>query len=68
MYNKVIDFLMSEAVSKSDIYVVVATHNKDGVLHAVQGLQDKRISPESGKFVFGQIYGMGEQVSMPLGI
>lgn len=67
MYNQVIDFLLNEAVTGSDMYVVVATHNEGGVRHAVKGLQDRGISSQSGKFVFGQIYGMGEQMSMPLG-
>ena len=68
MYNRVIDLLISEAETRtdSDIYVVVATHNESGAFHAVE---EMRKSPkiDSNKFVFGQIYGMGEQLSMPLG-
>jgi hypothetical protein len=68
MYNCVIDFLLNEAVSGSKLYVVVATHNEAGVRHAVEGLLNKHISIQDGRFVFGQIYGMGEQMSMPLGM
>jgi len=68
MYNHVFDFLLNEAVSGSNLYAVVATHNEGGVRHAVKGLHDKNISIQDGRFVFGQIYGMGEQMSMPLGM
>ena len=68
MYNRVIDFLISETETSSDteLYVVVATHNESGAFHAVEQIR-KRPKIGSNKFVFGQIYGMGEQLSMPLG-
>ena len=65
MYNAVIDFLTDEASKDRDIYIVVATHNDSGAYHAVERIKEKNLA--NGKFVFGQIYGMGEQLSMPLG-
>ena len=53
---------------KSEIpYVVVATHNEKGVWHAADLVRDRGIDPRGGRVVFGQIYGMGEQISLPLG-
>ena len=61
MYLKVISYLLE----KPEIYAVVATHNETAVGEIVELLK-KRI--ESNTIVFGQIYGMGEQITMPLGM
>ena len=47
--------------------MVVATHNEKGVWHAADIVQRKGIDPKGGGIVFGQIYGMGDQISLPLG-
>ena len=57
---KVISYLLT----KPDIYAVVATHNEKAVADIVEMLKRKT---ESSTIVFGQIYGMGEQITMPLG-
>ena len=57
---KVISYLLT----KPDIYAVVATHNEKAVADIVEMLKRKT---ESNTIVFGQIYGMGEQITMPLG-
>ena len=57
---KVISYLLN----KPDIYAVVATHNEKAVADIVEMLKRKT---ESSTIVFGQIYGMGEQITMPLG-
>ena len=61
-YNhfKVISYLLN----KPDIYAVVATHNEKAVADIVEMLKRKT---EFNTIVFGQIYGMGEQITMPLG-
>ena len=51
-------------LTKPDIYAVVATHNEKAVADIVEMLKRKT---ESSTIVFGQIYGMGEQITMPLG-
>jgi len=38
-----------------------------GAFHAVDEMKKRGIDSGKGHFVFGQIYGMGEQLSMPLG-
>ena len=57
---KVISYLLN----KPDIYAVVATHNEKAVADIVEMLKRKT---EFNTIVFGQIYGMGEQITMPLG-
>ena len=70
MYNRVIRHLLQEsraAAAAAPPYVVVATHNEKGVWHAADIVRREGIDPRGGDVVFGQIYGMGEQISLPLG-
>ena len=62
MYQKVIGFLLE----RSNGYTVIATHNEDAVGKIAQKLRNNE-EKRQGKFVFAQIYGMGEQITMPLG-
>lgn len=67
MYGKVINFLMEKA-NQENIYVVVATHNEKSVFEAAERLKALEGRKKlKGNFVFAQIYGMGEQITMPLG-
>ena len=61
MYLKVIDYLLS----KNEGYFVIASHNEQAVQEIVKKM--KKMENIGPKFVFGQIYGMGEQITMPLG-
>jgi hypothetical protein len=64
MYNSVVGFLLSDPSNLP--YLVVATHNEKGVTNAADIIRRQGIDPVGGKVVFGQIYGMGEQISLPL--
>ncbi len=67
MYNEVISYLMEHA-AKENSYLIVATHNEKGVQHAVDKLNSlENFNNSDERIVFAQIYGMGEQISMPLG-
>ncbi len=66
MYNAVIDFLLHSPADRLP-YLVVATHNEKGVAHAAETIRRHGVDAQSGSVVFGQIYGMGEQISLPLG-
>ena len=46
--------------------IVLGTHNEQSVLNAANKLLDLGIAPDSRKVVFGQIYGMADQISVPL--
>lgn len=59
MYLKVIDYLKE----KSGSYVVIATHNEQAVQTLVTQVNDNC----KAEIAFAQIYGMGEQITMPLG-
>ena len=63
VYDGVIQHLLE---SNPEGYLVIATHNEAAVRTAAGRIPEGvRVS---GKVVFGQIYGMAEQISVPLGI
>ena len=66
MYGKVISYLLQKAKS-DDLYMVIATHNETAVQNAVSELANTSDTIGFNKVVFAQIYGMGEQITMPLG-
>ena len=66
MYGKVISYLLNKAI-KDDLYMVIATHNEAAVQNAVIELSNTSDTIGYNKVVFAQIYGMGEQITMPLG-
>jgi hypothetical protein len=47
--------------------VIIATHNEETVCHSASRLLDLGLDPWAGNVVFAQIYGMAEQISIPLG-
>jgi len=69
MYNRVVDHMMdiiASDITQDKCNIVVATHNEAGALHAASKMLQNGIPPDSGHVVFGQIYGMAEQISIPL--
>jgi len=67
MYNDVVDF-MTEHISKvgDRCNIVCGTHNEAGALHAASRLNELSIEPKSDRVVFGQIFGMADQISVPM--
>eukprot|EP00095_Tigriopus_kingsejongensis_P004423 snap_masked-scaffold1224_size54636-processed-gene-0.6 protein:Tk04423 transcript:snap_masked-scaffold1224_size54636-processed-gene-0.6-mRNA-1 annotation:"probable proline dehydrogenase 2" len=63
MYNQVLDHMVEYAQQNRAGYLVVASHNEESVRRASDLIAAE--CPQAN-VVFGQIYGMGEQISMPL--
>jgi len=67
MYNRVVDYLLNHIATVGDrCNIVCGTHNEAGAIHVAKTLVDLGIDPGSGQVVFGQIYGMADQISVPL--
>lgn len=63
MYDSVVDFMLRS----NDAYLVIATHNESSARRAADAVREIGIGNISNRVVFGQIYGMAEQITMPLG-
>ena len=48
--------------------IVLGTHNEKSALNAASIILQSGIKPESHQVVFGQIYGMADQISVPLAV
>ncbi|TRY70761.1 hypothetical protein TCAL_04874 [Tigriopus californicus] len=64
-YDQVIAHMIEYISQDPAGYLVVASHNETSVSRASEMITQKGLKT-TGSVVFGQIYGMGEQISMPL--
>ncbi|CAH1800479.1 unnamed protein product [Owenia fusiformis] len=69
MYEKVLTEGMDQIVQRERgrIALMVASHNEDTVRFTVQKMKDYGIHPDDKVICFGQLLGMCDQISFPLG-
>lgn len=69
MYNKVLREVMMQIQmsEKGRISVMVASHNEDTVRYTVEKMKEFGIKPDDRVLCFGQLLGMCDQISFPLG-
>uniref|UniRef100_T1J6H6 Proline dehydrogenase n=1 Tax=Strigamia maritima TaxID=126957 RepID=T1J6H6_STRMM len=69
MYNRTLLECLQKIKQSGDksISVMVATHNEDTIRFAVTKMKELGIGPRDRVVCFGQLYGMCDQVSFPLG-
>lgn len=69
MYHKVLDSMLLEAKrqEKGRVSVMVASHNEDTVKFTVGMMKVHGIQPTDKVVCFGQLLGMCDQISFPLG-
>jgi len=67
MYDRVAEYMMTHIAKVGNrCNIVLGTHNEQSVMNAASKLTDLGLDPSSGQVVFGQIYGMADQISVPL--
>uniref|UniRef100_A0A672FWM3 Proline dehydrogenase n=1 Tax=Salarias fasciatus TaxID=181472 RepID=A0A672FWM3_SALFA len=67
MYHKCLDYVLEEIDHSRKANVMVATHNEDTIKFTLDKMNEMRLSPTENKVYFGQLLGMCDQISFPLG-
>ncbi|KAJ8380142.1 hypothetical protein SKAU_G00009200 [Synaphobranchus kaupii] len=67
MYHKCLDYVLEEIEHNRKANVMVASHNEDTVKFTIQRMSEMGLMPTEKKVYFGQLLGMCDQISFPLG-
>ncbi|XP_066418242.1 proline dehydrogenase 1, mitochondrial isoform X3 [Molothrus aeneus] len=67
MYHRCLDYVLEEIKQRRKASVMVATHNEDTVKFALRRMMELGIHPSDKKVCFGQLLGMCDQITFPLG-
>ncbi|XP_033030524.1 proline dehydrogenase 1, mitochondrial-like [Lacerta agilis] len=67
MYHRCLDYILEEIRHSRKANVMVASHNKDTVKFTLRRMADLGIHPSENKIYFGQLLGMCDQITFPLG-
>ncbi|KAK5616783.1 hypothetical protein CRENBAI_020470 [Crenichthys baileyi] len=67
MYHKCLEYVLEEIEHNRKANVMVASHNEDTVKFTLQKMNEMGLSPTENKVYFGQLLGMCDQISFPLG-
>ncbi|KAL0965656.1 hypothetical protein UPYG_G00284060 [Umbra pygmaea] len=67
MYHKCLEFVLEEINQNQKANVMVASHNEDTVKFTLEKMNEMALSPTENKVYFGQLLGMCDQISFPLG-
>ncbi|XP_056259391.1 proline dehydrogenase 1, mitochondrial [Seriola aureovittata] len=67
MYHKCLEYVLEEIEHNRKANIMVATHNEDTVKFTLEMMNEMGLSPTENKVYFGQLLGMCDQISFPLG-
>ncbi|KAF4074224.1 hypothetical protein AMELA_G00237070 [Ameiurus melas] len=67
MYHRCLDYVLEEIDRNGKANVMVASHNIDTVKHTIKRMNEMGLVPADRKVYFGQLLGMCDQISFPLG-
>ncbi|XP_032394713.1 proline dehydrogenase 1, mitochondrial [Etheostoma spectabile] len=67
MYHKCLEYVLEEIEHNRKANIMVATHNEDTVKFTLEKMNEMGLLPTENKVYFGQLLGMCDQISFPLG-
>ncbi|XP_034048839.1 proline dehydrogenase 1, mitochondrial isoform X2 [Thalassophryne amazonica] len=67
MYHKCLEYVLEEIEHSRKANVMVASHNEDTIKFTLEKMNEMGLSPMENKVYFGQLLGMCDQISFPLG-
>lgn len=67
MYHRCLNYVLEELKHSTKAEVMVASHNEDTVHFTLCRMKEIGLHPADGQVCFGQLLGMCDQISFPLG-
>uniref|UniRef100_A0A8D0HAH6 Proline dehydrogenase n=1 Tax=Sphenodon punctatus TaxID=8508 RepID=A0A8D0HAH6_SPHPU len=67
MYHRCLDYILEEIKHSRKANVMVASHNEETVKFTLNRMTELGIHPSENKVYFGQLLGMCDQITFPLG-
>ncbi|XP_004694997.2 PREDICTED: proline dehydrogenase 1, mitochondrial isoform X2 [Condylura cristata] len=67
MYHRCLNYVLEEVKQNAKAEVMVASHNEDTVRFTLRRMEELGLHPADRKVYFGQLLGMCDQISFPLG-
>ncbi|XP_035196748.1 proline dehydrogenase 1, mitochondrial-like [Oxyura jamaicensis] len=67
MYHRCLDYILEEIKHSQKASVMVASHNEDTIKFTLKRMMELGIHPSEKKVCFGQLLGMCDQITFPLG-
>ncbi|KAM6377892.1 LOW QUALITY PROTEIN: proline dehydrogenase 1, mitochondrial-like [Pluvialis apricaria] len=67
MYHRCLDYILEEIKHSRKANLMVASHNEDTVKFTLRRMMELGIHPSEKKVCFGQLLGMCDQITFPLG-
>ncbi|XP_047236638.1 proline dehydrogenase 1, mitochondrial [Girardinichthys multiradiatus] len=68
MYHRCLRYVLDEIALNRKANVMVASHNEDTIKHTLIRMNELGLLPTENKVFFGQLLGMCDQISFPLGL
>jgi len=65
--NRIRDLKLQGQAKEKRVGIMVASHNEDTIRYAIKMMKELNIKPEDKVICFGQLLGMCDQLSFPLG-
>ncbi|XP_049620568.1 proline dehydrogenase 1, mitochondrial [Suncus etruscus] len=67
MYHRCLNYILEEVQHSTRAKVMVASHNEDTVRFTLRRMEELGLHPTDRQVYFGQLLGMCDQISFPLG-
>ncbi|XP_068956990.1 proline dehydrogenase 1, mitochondrial [Petaurus breviceps papuanus] len=67
MYHRCLNYILEEIRHHGRASMMVASHNEETVKFTIQRMKELSLHPSEKKISFGQLLGMCDQISFPLG-
>lgn len=67
MYHRCLNYVLEEVKQRARAEVMVASHNEDSVRFTLRRMEELGLHPADRQVYFGQLLGMCDQISFPLG-